>query len=289
MRYSRTGIVAVLLAAEVFIGAAIVWVLGGGHAGWPVQAAGFHSVSQQGKTYSPIDAGSAPHVVIDDPDSRVVITASTDGKVHVTDDSHRFGWVWGTTPAPLSVERTADGVSIRRGDGRLHTVAIFGVDFQHTEIALPPASALEIQRCGGAEISGVTGSLAAHSVDGSISLSGVHASDIKLTSDDGGLRFNDVNAPAIDATTNDGSIRATALSVNGGRLQTNDGSIRVSLADANLTVHAHTGDGSIRVNGQRVARDGDSDAADYQFGQGSGSLQVSTQDGSIHISTNGAQ
>ncbi|HLI96148.1 MAG TPA: DUF4097 family beta strand repeat-containing protein [Candidatus Baltobacteraceae bacterium] len=285
MRYSRTGIVVVLLAAELFIGAAIIWCLDGR---FSVQAAGLHAVDAHGKTLAPIDAGDAPHVVIDDPDSRVVITASTDGKVHVTDDSRTWGWVWGTpTVPPLTAARTADGVSIRRANGNLH-VGILGIDFQHTEVAVPPAAFLDITRCGGAQVTGITGEVGIHSVDGSISLNGVHSTKITLASDDGSLRLNDVRTPNIDAVTNDGSIRAAGLSVDGGRLQSSDGSIHVGLLAANLAVHAHTDDGSIRFNGERAAQDEDSGTADYQVGTGGGSLRVSTQDGSIHINTNGA-
>ncbi len=284
MRYSRTGVVAVLLAAEVFIGAAIVWALVGRN-GWSVGAAGFRPVSQSAKTYTPIDAGSAPHVVIDDPDSRVVITTSTDGRVHVTDDTHTFGWVWSAPPAPLTVDRTNEGVSIRRADQR-ERIAFLGIDFQRTEVALPSGALLEIQRCGGADVSGVSGTVNVHSVDGSIALTGVHASQIKIASDDGSLHLNDVRVPSIDAVTSDGSIRANQLHVDGGRLQTSDGSIRVALADVNLRVSAHTGDGSIRIDGRRL--DEDSNSTEYQVGTGGSSLVVSTQDGSIHISTNGA-
>lgn len=285
MRYSRTGIVAVLLAAELFIGAAIVWTVTGGHMSW-AQAAGLHRVSEQGKTFAPIDAGNAPHVVIDDPASRVIVTPATDGKVHVTDNSRTVGLVWGDgIQVPLAVSRTAEGVSIRRGDGGPR-VAIFGFNYRRTEVALPPGATLEIRRCGGADLTGLTGAVDVHCVDGSISLSGVHAGTLKIASDDGSLHLDDVSAPSIDAVTNDGSIRANRLAVEGGRLQSADGSIHLALSGGNLTVHAHTGDGSIRVDGRRVAND--SGVADYEVGTGGGSLQVSTQDGSIHISTNGA-
>lgn len=269
MRYSRTGIVAVLLAVEVFIGGAILWAFTGGHA-WPAQGTGFRYVSEDGKTFAPIAAGDAPHVVIDDPDSRVVVTASNDGKVHVTDGWRTAGWLF-NEPAksvPLSVERTADGVTIRRSSEHFH-VGFFVVDTHRTEVALPPAAVLEIARCSGADVSGMNGSLAVHSVDGS-------------------LRLADLAVPSINASTDDGSIRASNLRAGGGSLQSNDGSIRVGLGDSNVTVHAQTNDGSIRFNGTR-APDGDSGAAaDYQVGRGGGSLRVSTQDGSIHISTNGA-
>lgn len=287
MRYSRTGIVAVLLAVEVFIGGAILWAFTGGRS-WSMPAGGLHGVTDDVHSVAAIDAGTAPHVVIDDPDTRVIVTASTDGKVHVTDHSQTYGLVWGPkSRQPLSVTRTADGVSIRRPGGEGLRFAVLGMDSEHTEVALPPDAALDIQRCGGAEANGLKGSVAIRSVDGSIHLASINATSLKINSSDGSLRLEDVAAPTIDATTSDGSIKASNLRVGGGTLHSNDGSIRLGLADANLTVHAQTNDGSIRFNGRRVA-DSDSGTADYQVGTGGGSLQVSTQDGSIHISTNGA-
>jgi hypothetical protein len=271
MRYSRTGIVAVLLAAEVFIGGAILWVATGGHPAWAggMSAVDINRMSEQTR----LNAGSAPHVLISDASNRVVITASTDGLVHVTDHTHRIGWFWSSpAPSPLRVSRTGDGVAITRGDGASHVeAAFFGIDFERTEVAVPPQSRLEISQCDGA------------------SITGVQAADVKIACDDGSLHFSDVQTPQIDAVTTDGSIRASGLSVTGGRLQTGDGSIRVALETPNLTVQAQTGDGSIRFNGRRLAKDSDSGSAQYQVGSGGGPLQLSTQDGSIHIDTNGAQ
>lgn len=267
MRYSRTGIIAVLLAAEVFIGGAIVWAVTGGRGGWGSQITAQNNMAEQTR----IDAGQNPHVVIADANNRIDITASTDGKVHVTDHTHRVGWFLGPHyDAPLSVQRTADGVAIRRGDGQPHSdVAFFGIDFERTDVAVPQGAAIDIQRCDGATISGV------------------QARDVRIDCGDGSLHFDDLQAPSIDAVTADGSIRASDLHVQSGRLQSGDGSIRVGLSDGNLNVRAHTGDGSIRIDGRRVEPD-ESGAVQYQIGTGGGSLQVSTQDGSIHISTNGA-
>ncbi|HKU66170.1 MAG TPA: DUF4097 family beta strand repeat-containing protein [Candidatus Baltobacteraceae bacterium] len=259
---------AVLLAAEVFLGGAILWALGGGRWGWTLQARAVNNMSEQ----APIDAGRAPHVVIDDPDNRVVITASSDGKVHVTDHRHQFGWFAGPhSQAPLRVSRTDDGVSIMRGDGQPHLqVAFFGVDFERTDVAVPSGARLDVRRCEGA------------------SIDGVRAGDVKIACGDGSLHLDDLQSPSIDAVTQDGGIHASNLEVGGGRLETGSGSIRVALAGSNLLVHAQTGDGSIRINGRRIAKDSDSGRADYQVGTGGGSLQVSTQDGSIHIDSNGA-
>jgi hypothetical protein len=270
MRYSRIGIIAVLCAAEVFIGGAILWAATGGHPGWPggMSAVDVNSMSEQTR----IDAGKAPHVLVSDGSDRVIVTASTDGLVHVTDHTHRIGWFWGSgAPLPLHVSRSSDGVSIVRGDGNTRGFEFFGIDFEQTEVAVPPQSRLEIAQCDGA------------------SITGVQAADVRIACDDGSLHLTDVETPQIDAVTNDGSIRASGLAVTGGRLQTGDGSIRVALATPNLTVQAQTADGSIRFNGRRLDKDSDSGSAQYQVGSGGGPLHVSTQDGSIHIDTNGAQ
>jgi len=290
MRYSRGGIVAVLLAAEIFIAGAIMWSLGARNFPMYAYAGGLHRVDQGGKTFAPIDAGGAPHVVIDDPDSGVAVTPSGDGKVHVTDASQIHGWLWSHRSRPaLQVTRTADGISIQRpGDNNVH-FAMFGFDAEHIDVAVPAGSLLEIRRCSGADVSGLTGQMRIHSVDGHIALTNVHAGALALSSDDGSLRLNDVIAPAIDASTKDGSIRAQGLQVGGGTLRTDDGSVTLDLLDSNLTVHARTQDGSLRFNGRRTESDAGATSGDFQIGSGSGSLAVSTQDGSIHITTNGAQ
>ena len=251
MRYSRTGIVAVLLAAEVFIGGAILWTLRGGHWMWPAQAAGLHHVSQGGRTFAPIDAGDAPHVVIDDPDTHIVISPSTDGKVHVVDDTHTVGWVWGTPASTtVSVAKTADGVSItRRG---AEEIAVIGLDFQHTDVQVPPGAFVDVQRCGGADLNGLAGQVRVHSVDG--------------------------------------SIKGRELRITGGRIDTDEGRVRLAFASANLNVHASAQDGSIRLDGKRLVRDEDLDTAvaSVQIGTGGEPLDVSSKDGSIYITTNGA-
>jgi hypothetical protein len=50
-------------------------------------------------------------------------------------------------------------------------------------------------------------------------------------------------------------------------------------------VRARTLDGSIRIND---VRQDSSATVDYKLGNGAGSLDVATQDGSIRVTTNGA-
>lgn len=290
MRYSKAGIIAVLLAVEVFIAGAIFWSLGA-RDGFSVKAAGLHEGTGQSKVFDPIDAGASPHVVIDDPDSHVVITTSTDGKVHVTDASGFSGLFWGNPHRPpLRVSRTDDGVSIVRAAGDSVRFQIFGFSRERVEIALPPASMLDVKRCSAADVTGLRGIVKIHSVDGHIAANDVRTDSLTMASDDGRLVLDGVSATQLDATTKDGSIRVNDLQTGGGTLHSDDGSIRLNLHPSiNLAIHARTNDGRVSLDGRRAAaNDNDSSSADYQVGTGGGSLQVSTQDGSIKITTNGA-
>jgi DUF4097 and DUF4098 domain-containing protein YvlB len=283
MRYTRTGIVAVLIAAEVFIASIIV-----------VSAGGLKTFSAVGSgrdfSYAPyslpaVDAGSRPHVVIDDSDSRVVVTPSTDGQIHVTDATRIDGWGWGSRPQHVQVRKTADGVIIERPAvaGR---VIIFGFETSRTEVALPAGATLEITHSGGADVSDLTGTISVHSDDGRVSATNLRSGDVALTTADGRIILDNIDADKLTVSTQDGSIRASSLRVRNGSAHTGDGSVTLGFADAgDLTLHAQTGDGSIRING---ARQSDSSPLDYKLGNGGGSLDVSTQDGSIRVTTNGA-
>lgn len=279
---------AVLLAAELFVVGAIIWSLGA--RSFSVNAAGMHHVHGEAKDFAPIDAGTFPHVVVDDPGSGVTVSASTDGRVHVTDDSWVHGWIFGNVTRPaLRVNQTADGVSVQRpGDNGTH-VAVFGIAHNHIVLGIPEQSRLDIRQCSGADIRDLRASVNVHSVDGHIELDNVHATSLAISSDDGRLRMNDVSAPSIDASTQDGSIKAQALDVRGGRIATQDGSITLDLRSPALTIHARTQDGSVHYNGRRIASDNDVTSSDFTVGMGGSPLAVSTQDGRITITTNGAQ
>lgn len=292
MRYSRAGIVAVLAAAEIFVAGAILWSLGRGS--FSVHAAGMPRAAnwQANNAFPAMDAGTTPHVVVNDPDSRIVIEPSSDGKVHVSDESRETGLFvgGGGTPNSLQVARTPDGVSIVRPEstGGLH-LQIIGFSERHVQVQLPAGAFVDVQRCAGAELTNLSGRIAVHSVDGRITAGNIRASALTLRSEDGSLRLNDVSAPSIEASTQDGSIRAEGLQVGGGTLRSGDGSIRAAVESADLTVRANTSDGSIYFNGRRVRSDEDTSPQEFQVGKGGGPLEVSTQDGSIHITSNGAQ
>ena len=64
---------------------------------------------------APIAAGAAPHVVIDDAESRVGVGVSNDELVHVRDLTQMRGAVFSSGNYPqLNVTRTSDGVRIER-------------------------------------------------------------------------------------------------------------------------------------------------------------------------------
>jgi hypothetical protein len=305
---SRSSLVAMLIAVEILIVGMAIYAVHGIH-----QARGADFVA---KSVTAIDAGTSPRITVDDSQSRVEVAVSRDGLVHVKDLSGSRSF-FGDNPkiAQLQVTRTGDGVAILRPgaeDGGLHLQ--IGWFERRVEIDAPIGSHVEIARCAGAEITGIEGGVAVTSQDGRITLSDlrgavsaksddgsiyatrVHGDDLTLYSADGRLSLTDVSASSIDAQTKDGSINAHGLAIAGGTqpravLHTADGSIRVALAaGADLTVDASTSDGKVTVDGTSYGNAGDGDSAQHtvRLGSGSGRLQLSSDDGSIHILTNGA-
>ncbi|MDP9110008.1 MAG: DUF4097 domain-containing protein [Candidatus Eremiobacteraeota bacterium] len=311
-RYSRTGVIAMLLAAEVLIVGIGALALGSSMHGLRAEAAGLHSEQFVPLPIAAIDAGPTPHVQISDPDSKVVVTASADGKVHVTDFTRVSGIVWGSAHlVQAHLIRTADGVQVERAPEKNNMSFSFGDITQRIEVAVPAGSTLDIERCSGANVSSLTGpvrvrsqdgritasdlggDLDALSSDGALEIRNVHAASVSLQSLDGHLHLVDVTTSHLLATTDDGSIQADGLVLSGtnaiGRIRTNDGSVRLHFLDGgNANVHAHTADGHIVINGQSMR--GNDDGADTRdsLGNASGGLEVWTQSGAITLTTNGA-
>jgi DUF4097 and DUF4098 domain-containing protein YvlB len=163
--------------------------------------------------------------------------------------------------------------------------------------------------CEGADVAGVTGAVSVRSQDGHITLADLGGS-IDARSDDGYIEATRINGDALTMQTSDGHlalhgvavatlavhsddgrIRAQGLNVSRqGTISTDDGSIELGLTPGlNATVDASTSDGNVEVDGSRVARDdGDSARQTMRLGTGAGNLRVRSEDGSIHITTNGA-
>jgi DUF4097 and DUF4098 domain-containing protein YvlB len=341
---SRASLVGMLVAAEiVIVGLAIYAIAGTGRSGsfhgLIFAAHGLHRSDFVAKPIAPVQAGETPHVTIDDSDSRVVVTASTDGLVHVTDltDTHRAFFSGGSAIRQLAVARPADGVAISRpssqSDNSWGARFTFGISRERIEVQLPPGARLDVSRCSGADVTGIGGGVTAHSQDGHITLTNlkgdvVASSDdgsitaqtiagdnVTLHSGDGRITLKDVRATSLNATTSDGRIEASGIAVSGAspkatlhsddgsihiggvfapggayEVTTKDGSVSLALAPgADLTVDASTGDGRIVVDGASITNEeGDSVRHTIRLGSGAGNLRVSSDDGSIHIQTNGA-
>jgi Toastrack DUF4097 len=299
-RPSRAGLISLLIAVEVVIaGLALYSLRGAGFA----SAGGFHGVEYTAPPIAPISAGYAPVVTVDDIDSRVVVTPSNDGLVHVTDRTQVHGFIFGSDHAQvLQVTRSLDGVRIYRPEGHF----VLGDTTTRIELAVPPMTHLKIARSGGDDISGLQNGADVVSQDGHITLEGVKG-DIKAHSDDGRVTLTNVSANQIDATSNDGRIYATQIEMTGpsprATLHSDSGSMRISgsfpagnysfttadgrielslLAGSDASVEASTGDGRVVVDG------GDLAGQPIRVGAGSATMRVRSEDGSVHIITNGA-
>lgn len=304
---SRTGLVAMLFAVEILIVGFAVFSLRGSNFG---SIGDMHHVQYAAQPLAPVAVGIAPNVTIDDVDSKVVVTTSNDAFVHVTDDTHVDGMIFGADHAQvLTVSRTFDGVRIYRPEG--HTM-MFGDSTNRIEVAVPAMTHLTILKSGGAEITGlrngvsvtsqdgriyltdITGNITAHSDSGRVVASNVSANVVDLSSNDGRIETSQLEltgfAPRATLHTDDGPLVISGVFPNAGKydLSTNDGHVDLSLrSGSDATIDASTGDGHVTVNGQSYG-DGGNSSRTVRVGSGGSTLQVRTSDGSIHISTNGA-
>ncbi|MHB8147929.1 MAG: DUF4097 family beta strand repeat-containing protein [Vulcanimicrobiaceae bacterium] len=334
MQSRRIALIAMLAAVEVVILGMGVYVLSGhGLFNWTGRASFAPApTALRARPIAPVAAGSTPAVYIDDPESRVTVTPSNDGLVHVQDRTHFNGFTWGGNSQhvpPLTVARSADGVRIVRPSYHVGFFGFISNSDQRIDVQVPSGSNVEIARCSGADVTGITNGVSATSIDGSIGITdargNVHAhSDdghvavqrvqgdtFDVSSDDGSLRLTDITANALSARTSDGSIRARGIALNGSaphatmhsgdgsvrvegafpgsgvyEISSNDGRIDLALASgSNATIDAHTGDGSLTLDGQTY--DG-GNRQSLRVGDGSSTFHVSSGDGSIHVTTNGA-
>lgn len=304
-RPSRVGLISLLLAVEVVIAGIALYTLRGSAFS---SSGGFHHIDYAAAPIAPVAAGLAPNVTIDDIDSGVTVTASNDGLIHVTDrtEAHGFLWGGGEFPRPV-VTRTLDGVRIVRAGGHSYGVA-FGMSRQHVDVAVPQGTHLTILRSSGANVSGlhndlditsqdgritlddISGNIKAHSDDGRIVGTRLHSNQLNLTSNDGRIQLSDIEltgtSPSAEMHTKDGPVIVSGIFPAAGNysLTTADGRIELSLLrGSDATVEASTGDGHVIVDGQRSAGE------PVRVGTGSATMHLRTEDGTVHITTNGAK
>jgi len=275
MQSRRFALIAMLAAVEVVILGMAAFVLSG-HSLWNWTRSTGYSPAQtvsSAHPIAPLAAGNAPAVYIDDPQSRVTVSPSSDGLVHVQDRTHFSGLTWGSDAAhipALTVTRSADGVRIIRPSYHLGFFGFFMNDERGIDVQVPSGSSVQIAHCSGADVNGITNGVSAASIDGSISIADssgnvsahsndgrvevrrVHGGTLEISSDDGSLHLADVTANALMANTGDGSIHAQGIVLHG--------------SSPRATVHS--GDGSVRVDG---------------LFPGSGTYEISSGDGSIGL------
>jgi Putative adhesin len=263
---SRISVVVMLLAAEVVIVGMAIYALDGG-ARFPNT---MHHADFTAAAIAPIAAGQTPQVAIDDADSRVDVGVSNDGLVHVRDLTQMRGAIFSTSTYPqLRVTRTPGGVRIERA-AQHFSVEVFGFSTEAIQVNVPSGSQIEIARCSGADVNGITGSVNVQSQDGHVTLSdlrgnvdastdegylaatNVHGDRLAMESSDGHLTLADVTVGSLVARTHEGRIEASNLTVAGAR------------PDATL----HSDDGPLRVAGT--------------FGP-NGSYEMSTDDGWVNL------
>ncbi|MBV8245692.1 MAG: DUF4097 family beta strand repeat protein [Candidatus Eremiobacteraeota bacterium] len=303
---SRKRLIAVLVIAEFVILYAIFSVSGltaprGGWSGTALADTAPHDLA-------PIDAGSAPHVIVDDPDSSVTVAISPDGRVHASDEWSVHGWILGSKKRPpeLHATRTLDGVEVARASQAWQFVGVIGDEVQRTQVLVPAGTRLEVRNAGGLNVSGLRGDLVANLSDGRIVLTDIVTDSIRVHTADGRIEFHGVKTRNLAASTNDGRILGEALSVEGSNptatLQTDSGRIMLGASFAGGgTYDIHTGDGRIHLNLPRendlaiepntgdghVELDGSRRDGTFNLGAGTGTLRVATGNGDISITTNG--
>jgi hypothetical protein len=311
--YTRNSWIAMLVAVELLILGIAVYAVRGAAFGPTVIAAGGGG-DFVAKTFTPIAAGSAPHVTIDDPNSGVTISASTDGLVHVQDDTYFHGMMLGNRNGnypQLTVTQDASGVHISRPAYHEDWFMFgFSNSRQHFEVQVPAEANVAVNQCDNAEVSdlknGITikaldgrielthvdGAVVAHTNDGHIKADEITSPSLDLSSDDGWIELNNFtatgSAPYVRLHSNDGHIAANGVFAANGKydLTTSDGHINAALAHgSDVTVDASTNDGSLHVNG--VRQDGDDSAQQtVRVGSGASTMHIHSNDGSITITTN---
>jgi Putative adhesin len=313
---SRTPLVGVLLAAEVAILGLAAYSVRGAFSGNAFAGGGMGGADFVAKTFAPIAAGSTPRVTIDDPNSGVTISASPDGLVHVKDDTYFSGALLRNPNdyPQLTVTRDFNGVHISRP--RYHEGWAMFIGFsnsrQHFEVQVPANAAVTVDECDNAEVSdlqnGVTikaldgrielthveGAIVAHTDDGHVSVDGVKSPSLDLSSNDGWIEVHNFtaagSAPYVRLQSSDGHIAANGEFAAGGRydVATKDGRINVAFAHgSDVTVDASTNDGSLRVDGTRQSGD-DGAQQSIHVGNGTSTMRVHTDDGSITLTTDGS-
>jgi hypothetical protein len=107
--------------------------------------------------------------------------------------------------------------------------------------------------------------------------------------DEGDVKLTSVGADHFDVHTESGAIAATDLRAVDGALTTADGRVGVTFAaGSDAGVHVHTDDGTITGAGPAAQTADSAETRTLRLGSARGNFTVSTDSGSITISSQGA-
>jgi DUF4097 and DUF4098 domain-containing protein YvlB len=265
---SRASVVAMLVAAELLIVGMAVYALGYGP---PTLAGSMHHVDFAAAHVEPMAAGGTPQVVIDDAASRVRVGVSNDGLVHVRDLTQMRGTIFSSSSYPqLRVTRTPDGVRIERAARQHFSVGLFGFSTEAIQVDVPSGSHVQIARCSGADVNGITGGVNVQSQDGHINLSDLRGT-VNASSDEGYLTATNVRGDRLAMESSDGHLALADVAVGSLVARTHEGRIEaknLTIAGTRPDATLHSDDGPLRVAGT--------------FGP-NGSYEVSTDEGSVNL------
>jgi hypothetical protein len=214
-----------------------------------------------------------------------------------------------TAAAAIQVQSRQDGnrVTVEVKRSLTHSWSWFGTGSARLVVSVPEAASVRASSGDGAiRVSGVNGTITLHSGDGRIQASNSSGS-ISASTGDGGIELDGVDG-AVEATTGDGRVRVsgklTAVHAHSGDgsiaiearpgsategdwdIMSGDGAVTLQIPDDfNADLEAHTGDGSVHLNGVSVTSTGPvtRNSVRGRLGSGGRPVRLRTGDGSITL------
>ena len=211
--------------------------------------------------------------------------------------------------ASMEVQSSQDGsrVTVAVKPGRAHAWSWFGPSSARLIVSVPHAANVRASSGDGAiRVSGVNGTIALRSGDGRIQATN-SAGSVSASTGDGGIDLDGVDG-AVEAITGDGRVRVsgkiTAIRARSGDgsiaiearagsatesdwdISSGDGAVTLQIPDDfNAELDAHTGDGSVHLNGVSVTTTGTvtRNSVRGRLGSGGRPVRVRTGDGSITL------
>jgi hypothetical protein len=247
-----------------------------------------------------------PEVVLTTFDGSIEIQSWDRPEVMVVVEKHAAD---AAAAAAIEVQSSQDGnrviVEVKPSLG--HSWGWFGSRSARLVVSVPQAANVRASSGDGAiRVSHVNGTIALRSGDGRIQASNSSGS-VSASTSDGGIELDGVDG-VVDATTGDGRVRIsgklTAVRARSGDgsigiharpgsateadwdITSGDGAVTLQLPDDfNADLEAHTGDGSVHLNGVSVTATGTvtRDTVRGRLGSGGRSVRVRTGDGSITL------